>query len=285
MQSWLTNGARVTVAVTAFAAAGAGVACCHGGRTVSGPDPAGHARLELTALALPAGGPLTKEFGLTTGISRPLGCTSYIGKPAGTVRLPAQYTNPSDITGSHRETVTCTTAAGVTSVPPSHSTTPPTQHSTKPGKTTTTKPGKTTTTKPGKTTTTKPGKTTSTKPGKTTTTKPGKTTSTKPGKSRKVTHTKRGKSGMTHHKPASHHHKAGHHKSSHHITGGKPATTAAKKVTTASTAASVVADSSTLPTTGAPMAGLLGLAVAALAAGLVVRRLTKRDDEAEPQES
>jgi LPXTG-motif cell wall-anchored protein len=41
----------------------------------------------------------------------------------------------------------------------------------------------------------------------------------------------------------------------------------------------------TLPTTGAPLAGLLGLAVVAVGAGLFLRRRSKRDeDEDQPQE-
>jgi hypothetical protein len=256
MQSWLKGGARMTVAVTAFAAAGAGIACCHADR--SGPGQAGPAGVELTALARPAGGgPLTKEFGLTTGISRPLGCMSYIGKPAGTVRLPAQYTNPADITGSHREAVFCTTASGTNPAPPSHSTTPATHHATKTGKSHRGSKG-----------------------GHAKSGKPGKSHHKPAGHHKPASHHK----PAGHHKPASHHHGAVHHKSRHHTNGGKPASSGAKKVTTASTAASLAADTGTLPTTGAPMAGLLALAVAALAAGLVVRHLAKRDDEAEPQE-
>ena len=45
------------------------------------------------------------------------------------------------------------------------------------------------------------------------------------------------------------------------------------------------ASSSTLPTTGAPLAGLLGLAIVALGAGVFLRLRSKRDDEEQPQEA
>jgi hypothetical protein len=89
----------------------------------------------------------------------------------------------------------------------------------------------------------------------------------------------------------------GHGKYHHHPAGGMGASTGASQAGSASGsssssgAASSSASSSsasdaddTLPTTGAPIAGLLGLAVVALAAGLVARRLTRRGDEPQPEE-
>jgi hypothetical protein len=295
MQGWLKNGARMTVAVTAFAAAGAGMAYAH---ESSPAQLAGHTAIELTALQLPAGGPLARQFGQITGIGGPLGCMSYIGKPAQTVHVPAdedasdseavryhmgvlgtdtdeEYTNPDNIPGSDEDNSSalgagdtdeeytnpdnipaadqddqmCTSASTASTMPSGHH--------------------------------------------------PGTSTST--GKHHHGT----GTSGSKHHGTGagSKHHGTGSSKGMgkgkgrhgrcgrsmmgrHHMTGGKPASTGARRSTTATLTASTPAASSstTLPTTGAPMAALLGLAVAALAAGLVARRVAKRGDEAEPEE-
>jgi LPXTG-motif cell wall-anchored protein len=48
---------------------------------------------------------------------------------------------------------------------------------------------------------------------------------------------------------------------------------------------SAASQQSTLPTTGAPLAGLLGLAVLAVGAGVFLRLRSKRDDEGQPEES
>jgi hypothetical protein len=48
---------------------------------------------------------------------------------------------------------------------------------------------------------------------------------------------------------------------------------------------SAASQQSTLPTTGAPLAGLLGLAVLAVGAGVFLRLRSKRDDEDQPEES
>jgi hypothetical protein len=85
----------------------------------------------------------------------------------------------------------------------------------------------------------------------------------------------------------------GHGKYHHHPAGGMGASTGASQAGSASGSSSSssaasnsgAAAAGTLPTTGAPIAGLLGLAVAVLAAGLVARRLTRRDAESQPEEA
>jgi hypothetical protein len=339
MQGWLKNGARMTVAVTAFAAAGAGVAYAH----ESSPAlRAGHTAIELTALQLPAGGPLAKQFGQITGIGGPLGCTSYIGKPMQTVHVPAdedaasseaarygmgvlgtdtdeEFTNPADIPGSDRDTSTalgagdtdeestgptsipaadqddqtCTTASAASSTPSGHhhgsghhgmgagkhhgtgSGTGKHHHGTGSG-----------------------SKHHGTGSGK------GKGMHGK-GMHGKGMHGRHGMGKGMHHMRHMHGRGKGMHgkhgmgmnggSCHHHMNGGKPASSSARSASlTAATASSSTAGNSstaassstaaasgTLPTTGAPLAALLGLAVAALAAGLVVRKMAKRDDEAE----
>jgi hypothetical protein len=107
-------------------------------------------------------------------------------------------------------------------------------------------------------------------------------------------------SGAGHHGSGTGHHSSGsstggHGKYRHHPSGGMGASTGARQAGSGSSSASAGTSSSasasasdtdaTLPTTGAPIAGLLGLAVAALAAGLVARRLTRRGEEPQPEEA
>jgi hypothetical protein len=311
MQGWLKNGARMTVAVTAFAAAGAGIAYSHESRPAQQAD---HTAIELTAVTLPAGGPLAREFGQVTGIGGPLGCMSYIGKPTQTVPVPAdgndstseaakygmgvlgtdtdeEYTNPADIPGSDRDTSTtlgagdtdeestdpanipaadqddqmCTSASTTGTMPSGH------HHGTGTGHHGSGHHGS------GHHGTGHHGTGTGRHHHGTGSGSKHHGTGSGMGRGR------HGKGGMSMNGGRCHHHMTGGKPSS---TGGKPASAGAKKASTtaATVSTSTAAASGTLPTTGAPLAALLGLAVAALAAGLVARRITKRDDEAEPEE-
>jgi len=307
MQGWLKNGARMTVAVTAFAAAGAGVAYAQVNRPA---QQAGHTAIELTAAQLPAGGPLARQFGQITGIGGPLGCTSYLGKPVQTVQVPAddddstseaarygmgvlgtdtdeEYTNPADIPGSDEDGSSalgagdtdeentspanipaadqddemCTTASTTGTGPSGHHGTGTSHHHG-----------------------TGTGSGTGSGKHHHGTGSGSKHHGTGSGKHHHGSGPGSKHHGMGKHGKCDHHMKGGHPAGSgHHMTGGKPASAGAATVSLAASSSTATA-AGTLPTTGAPMAALLGLAVAAVAAGLVVRRATKRDDEAGPEE-
>ena len=97
--------------------------------------------------------------------------------------------------------------------------------------------------------------------------------------------------GRGHH----HHHHGGgpgtgHHHGRHHGGAGKGrhhgggSSTGGQGASSAAASANAGASSSTLPTTGAPLAGLLGLAVVAIGAGLFLRQRSKRGEDDQPQE-
>src|ERR1700722_10542493 len=75
MRTWIKNGARMTILVTAFAGAGAGIAYSStAGRSLAASDGAGHAVVHLISMRLAAGcsdsgcsGPLSTDVGAQTG--------------------------------------------------------------------------------------------------------------------------------------------------------------------------------------------------------------------------
>jgi LPXTG-motif cell wall-anchored protein len=73
------------------------------------------------------------------------------------------------------------------------------------------------------------------------------------------------------------------HRHGRHHGGGQGASSGAASANAAASA-DAGAFAGTLPTTGAPLAGLLGLAVVAIGAGLFLRQRSKRGEEDQPQE-
>ncbi|HEY3732378.1 MAG TPA: LPXTG cell wall anchor domain-containing protein [Streptosporangiaceae bacterium] len=279
MRTRIKNGARMTILVTAFAAAGAGVAYSH----VTG-GPARHADVVSTRLIScdDCDSGLSTSADVGSAIGGPLGQMAYIGKESGQASigtetetgndkvsdgpavlgrdLPEETTSSTDIPGSDCDNECASTGGGT----PGGSGTPGGGGGGTPGGNGGGTPGGGSGT---------PGGNGSGTPGMPS------------GHHGHHCHTM-GHHG--HHDMTGHHGMSGHHGSTgRHMTGGHTASVTAKSApaapaaTAAAQAGSNAQAGTTLPTTGAPMAGLAGLALAALAAGVVLLAVKRRSDEDE----
>ncbi len=297
MRTWIKNGARMTILVTAFAGAGAGVAYSStAGRSLAASDGAGHAVVHLVSMRLAAGcsdsgcsGPLSTDVGAQTG---------YTGGPLasyGTVSPAAAF-----VTRGEDQDDASFPALGKDA--PEESTSPANMPASEE----------------------LPGSVNAADipAGEGSTGSSGGHHPGGPGTGPGTGHHHHHGGGAGAGKGKGHHGKGagkgkGHHgsgaggkggsgaggsgsKSGQHMTGGHGASTGAKlagssaasgsdaaaDATAAANSSTSAAPQSSLPTTGAPLAGLLGLAVVALGAG-VFFRLRRRggDEEEQPQES
>ena len=223
MRTWIKNGARMTILVTAFAGAGASVTCAHASVATAG---AGHAIVRVVSLrgsCAADGCAVVKADHAEEGTASagPLASILGIGQPSVPYATGTEDANdPLAVRGvdTPEESTPSTNIAGSDEGGAGLST---------------------------------------------------------PGR------------GHHHHGggPGTGHHHGRHHgggsKGRHH---GGGSSTGGQGASSAAASANAAASSGTLPTTGAPLAGLLGLAVVAIGAGLFLRQRSKRGEEEQPQE-
>lgn len=277
MRTWMKNGARMTVVATAFAAAGAGLAFSHTGSSarLTVGAPASHAVIRLTAAQASPG---CSDDESTNPANIPASNTKDENDESalGAADPGAETTNPANIPAANQADDEECGFSTFASLPSSGNGTGSGHHGSGSGH--------------------------HHHGG-------GSGSGSGSGSGHHGSGAGHHGSGAGHHGSGAGHHGsgAGHHGSGagstggsgmgghgkyhHHPAGGMGASTGASQAGGASSSASASSSSSasdvddTLPTTGAPIAGLLGLAVAVLAAGLVARRLTRRDAESQPEEA
>jgi LPXTG cell wall anchor motif len=300
MRTWIKNGARMTILVTAFAGAGAGVAYSQmqAGSPLAARSGAGQAVAHLVVMhgTCPVDGCAALGVDQATDspyAGGPLASYSFVGMPGTSYGTAAEDQNDATpVLGKDM---------------PEESTNPAAIYRSEES--------------PGAGTSTGPGSGTGSGTGSGSTGKGhhhGGSGGSGAGKGTGKGHHGTG-TGKGHHGSGgsgagagkSHHGMGSGSKSGHHAAGGTGASSGATSAgessaadensatdnnvasdemaengaSAASGSNSAASQQSTLPTTGAPLAGLLGLAVLAVGAGVFLRLRSKRDDEDQPEES